>query len=109
MDEFEQEMLKIQAEVHAEDVQHEGQGPEEAYASRLAELSLTEGEVPDGKAVIKALLIRCTLWIEIMRQKCVNPLEYIDCFSTNPLAIDKAPSTNASQNSTTNYAKSEVN
>lgn len=69
VDEYEQEMLKIRAEVHAEDIQVEGQGPEEAYASRLAELSLTEGEVPDGKAVIRALLTRCTLWIEIMRQK----------------------------------------
>lgn len=62
-------MLKVQDEIHADAFQHEGQNAEEAYASRLAELSLTEGEAPDGKAVIRALLIRCALWIEIMREK----------------------------------------
>lgn len=66
-------MLKIQDEVHAERLTHEGQNPEEAYAARLSLLSLTEGEVPDGRTVIQALLARCTLWIEIIRQKYISP------------------------------------
>ena len=62
-------MLKIQSEIHAEALHHEGQNAEEAYASRFAEITLTEGEPHDGKSVVKGLLIRCTLWIEIMREK----------------------------------------
>lgn len=71
MDDLEKEMRKIQDEVHAETLTHEGQNAEEAYASRLSQLSLTEGEVPDGRTVVKALLARCTLWLEIMRQKYI--------------------------------------
>jgi len=62
-------MLKVQEEIHADAFQHEGQNAEEAYASRIGELSLTEGEPPNGKAVIRGLLVRCALWIEIMREK----------------------------------------
>ena len=35
----------------------------------LSQLSLTEGEPQDGKTVVRALLKRCVLWIEIMREK----------------------------------------
>lgn len=73
MDELEHEMLKIQDEMHAETVHHEGQNPENAYASRLSQLNLTEGEVLDGRTVIKALLMRCTLWLEIVREKYFAP------------------------------------
>ena len=58
---------EMQADLGISD--HEGQSAEEAYASRLQSLSLTEGEIQDGRDVVKALLVRCTFWLEIMREK----------------------------------------
>lgn len=53
--------------------QHEGVNAEQAYAQTLSKLSLTEGEVQDGRTIILALLVRCTLWIEIIREKFEHP------------------------------------
>ena len=69
VNDFEQQVLQIRDEIQAQEVVHEGQSAEEAYASKLDKLSLTEGEVQDGPSVVKALLYRCTLWIEIIREK----------------------------------------
>ncbi len=67
-------MKELQAEMNADMdvVKHEGKSAEQAYAEKLAKLSLTEGEVQDGQTVVLALLARCTLWIEIIREKCVR-------------------------------------
>ena len=62
--------MKIQEEMHTERVQHEGIGAEEAYADMLSKLSISEGDVQDGNTILTALLARCTLWIEIIREKC---------------------------------------
>ena len=69
VDEYEQQIKEIQEELQVTTYSHEGKTPEQAYEDKLAFLSLTEGGVQDGQTVIKALLIRCTLWIEIMREK----------------------------------------
>ena len=69
VDEYEQQIKEIQEEVHVTTYSHEGKTPEQAYEDKLAFLSLTEGGVQDGITVVKALLIRCTLWVEIMREK----------------------------------------
>ena len=71
VNELEQQMFQIRDELQAESIQHEGQSAEEAYADRLAYLSLTDGEVQDGQSVVKGLLMRCTLWIEIIREKYI--------------------------------------
>ena len=52
---------------------HEGKTAEQAYEDKLAYLSLTEGGDQDGATIVKGLLIRCTLWIEIMREKYIHP------------------------------------
>lgn len=75
MNEFEQQVWQIEAEMQAERIQHDGISAEDAYADRLGILSLTEGEVQDGDKIVQALLVRCTLWIEIIREK----YEYIEC------------------------------
>ena len=65
-------MLQIQEQMQVDTFQHDGLSAEQAYEKKLAYLSLTEGDVQDGQTVIKALLIRCSLWIEIMREKYVS-------------------------------------
>jgi hypothetical protein len=55
--------------MHAEADHHQGKTAEQAYAEKLSKLSLTEGGVQDGRTVVLALLARCTLWIEIIREK----------------------------------------
>ena len=62
-------MIKVRGDLQVDGLHHEGQSAEDYYASKLHLLSLTEGEVQDGYDVLKALLFRCTLWIEIMREK----------------------------------------
>ncbi|KAK3710043.1 hypothetical protein LTR37_010474 [Vermiconidia calcicola] len=69
VNEFEQQVWQIESEMQAERIQHDGISAEDAYADRLGILSLTEGEVQDGDKVVQALLVRCTLWIEIIREK----------------------------------------
>jgi hypothetical protein len=69
VNEFEQQVKQIQQEMETDTYQHEGKSAEQAYADKLSKLSLTEGEVQDGRTVVLALLARCTLWIEIIREK----------------------------------------
>lgn len=110
VDEYEQQIKEIQEEVHAATYEHEGKTAEQAYEDKLASIfNLAEGEVQDGITVVKALLMRCTLWIEIMREKYV-PNKYLH-FDTTSLtrSIDKAKSTNASKTTTTNSSKSATN
>lgn len=66
---MEQQVQQVQSALHAEGIEHEGKSAEEAYEKMLAQLSLTEGENRDGKTVVKALLMRCLLWIEVIREK----------------------------------------
>ncbi len=74
-------MWKIKEEVHIESIEHDSENPQEAYASRLSKLSLTEGEILDGRTVLKALIYRCTLWLEIMRQKYdIAPVWYLKIY-----------------------------
>lgn len=61
--------MQIQEEISYGGLEHEGQSAEQAYADRLHQLSLIEGGARDGQTVVKALVVRCTLWIEIVREK----------------------------------------
>ncbi len=55
--------------MHAETITYDGKSAEETYAAKLSNLSLSEGDVRDGREVVLALLARCTLWIDIIREK----------------------------------------
>jgi hypothetical protein len=81
VNEFEQQIKQMQVEMQTDTYQHEGMGAEQAYAEKLSKLTLTEGEVQDGRTIILALLVRCTLWIEIIREK----YDYVSALlSTSP-------------------------
>jgi hypothetical protein len=69
VNELEQQLQELQAGLHESYDTHEGKTAEQVYAERLATLSLTEGEVADGPTVVRALLLRCVLWLEIIRGK----------------------------------------
>lgn len=58
--------------MHAEVTTLDGKSAEEIYAERLHNLSLSEGEIMDGRHVVLALLARCELWIEIIREKYIS-------------------------------------
>jgi len=65
-------LLQIQSELHEEKLEHEGKTAEQVYAERLAQLTITGGEYDDGPPVVRALLARCLLWLEIVQDKCVG-------------------------------------
>ncbi|KAK5127642.1 hypothetical protein LTR85_006983 [Meristemomyces frigidus] len=67
--EYEDQLLQIQAELHETRIVHDGKSAEQVYAERLASLSLTESEVTDGPTVVRALLARCLLWVEVITEK----------------------------------------
>ena len=62
-------MNEIQQELHADAPTYEGKSAEDIYADKLAKLTLSEGEIKDGREVVLALLARCILWIAIIREK----------------------------------------
>ncbi|KAK5110724.1 hypothetical protein LTR62_005601 [Meristemomyces frigidus] len=66
---FERQLLEIQDQLHETRVTHDGKTAEQVYAERLEQMSLTEGEVADGPTVVRALLARCLLWVEIIQEK----------------------------------------
>ncbi|KAF2719511.1 hypothetical protein K431DRAFT_305110 [Polychaeton citri CBS 116435] len=69
---FKQQILKIQDEIHGDAskrLQESGLPAEQLYAEKLAQLSLTDGGVRDGPTVVKGLLARCILWVEIIQEK----------------------------------------
>ncbi|KAK5171326.1 uncharacterized protein LTR77_004470 [Saxophila tyrrhenica] len=72
VNEFEQQVIQIQEEMNADTIEYEGKSAEQAYADKLSKLSLTEGEIQDGRQIVLALLARCTLWIDIIREKQGN-------------------------------------
>ncbi|KAF4553338.1 Hypothetical protein D9617_7g030650 [Elsinoe fawcettii] len=63
------QLLQIQSELHAGEPLHEGKSAEEAYAERLAQISLSENTPQDGDEVVKTLLARCMIWREIIEKK----------------------------------------
>ena len=65
---YEEQLLQIQADLHESRDIHVGKSAEEAYALRLASLSLTESTIADGPTVVRALLARCLLWVEIIQE-----------------------------------------
>ena len=65
---YEEQLLQIQAELHESRDSHEGTSAEQVYAERLASLSLTESEVADGPEVVRGLLARCLLWVEVIQE-----------------------------------------
>ena len=69
MTDYEQQLLQIQSELHESRDAHEGKSAEQTYAERVSTLSLTEGEVSDGPTVVRALLARCLLWVEVVQEK----------------------------------------
>ena len=70
VNELEQQVQQVREALHEDGPAQSGKSAEEAYEKMLAQLSLTEGEVQDGKTVVSALLARCQLWIEIIKEKC---------------------------------------
>ncbi|PNS19440.1 UPF0662 protein [Sphaceloma murrayae] len=62
------QLLQIEDQLH-EKVSHEGKSAEEAYAERLAQITLSEGTVQDGNQVVSTLLARCLIWVEIIEKK----------------------------------------
>ena len=82
-----------------------GKTAEQAYAEKLHQLSLTEGEAKDGHSVVAGLLFRCLLWTEIIQEKYVKSQRSLIipvCASQLINLTDKARSTNASKTPTTN-------
>lgn len=69
VDEYKQQLLQIQSELHVTDVAHEGKTAEEVYAERLAQIHLEEGVIQSGVKVVAQILGRCLLWIEIIQAK----------------------------------------
>ncbi|KAI7585939.1 hypothetical protein KC343_g19457, partial [Hortaea werneckii] len=67
--EFERQLLDIQASLNESRDAHEGKTAEQTYAERLASLSLTEGGISDGPTVVRALLARCLLWLEVIQER----------------------------------------
>ncbi|KAK4958190.1 hypothetical protein LTR10_004616 [Elasticomyces elasticus] len=65
--EFEEQLLQIQDHLHESRDIHEGKSAEQVYAERLHSLSLHEST--DGPTVVRALLARCLLWVEIIQAK----------------------------------------
>lgn len=70
---FEAQLLHMQSQLNDKRDNHEGMTAEQVYAERLDAMSLTEGQVADGPTVVRALLTRCLLWVEIIIEKCVPP------------------------------------
>lgn len=108
--ELSQQLDAIQSELHAEGVSHEGKTAEEVYAERLAAISLCEGVEQDGPTVVKSLLARCLLWVEVIETKyAVYTFPRSSCTTlliSNPPG--KARSTNASRTSLANCSKSRT-
>lgn len=72
VDQFQAQIQQIQAQLDVSEVSHDGKSAEQAYADKLSQMSLTEGadgEIQDGRTVVKALCIRCALWSEVIKEK----------------------------------------
>lgn len=66
---FENQLLQIQSELHENRDPHEGQSAEEKYAERLRMINICETCVQPPETVVKSLLARCLLWVEIIQEK----------------------------------------
>ena len=51
---------------------HDGKTVEEAYIEKMPQLQVEEGVIQDGQVVVKTLLTRCLLWVEIVEQQYVH-------------------------------------
>ncbi|KAK4610503.1 CUB1 family protein [Fulvia fulva] len=69
VEDFRQQLLAIQDEVHFENDPHEGKTAEEVYVERLAMIQICETCQQPPEVVVKSLLARCLLWVEIIEQK----------------------------------------
>ncbi|KAK4496485.1 hypothetical protein PRZ48_012465 [Zasmidium cellare] len=67
--EFEKQLLDIQAELHESPDPHEGKSAEEVYIERMAMVQICDGCTHSPDTVVKSLLARCILWVEIIQQK----------------------------------------
>lgn len=74
VEDFRQQLLAIQDEVHFENDPHEGKTAEEVYVERLAMIQICETCQQPPEVVVKSLLARCLLWVEIIEQKYVSHL-----------------------------------
>ena len=66
---FENQLNEIQTKLHADRDPHEGKTAEEVYAERLRVITLCDSMVQEPDMVVKALLARCQLWVEIVEEK----------------------------------------
>lgn len=67
--ELEDQLKQIQAELKDAGVSHEGRTAEEAYAERLQQVHIDENHIEEGSKVVSFLLGRCLLWVEIIQEK----------------------------------------
>jgi hypothetical protein len=69
VEELEEQLKQIQAELKDSGVSHEGRTAEEAYAERLQQVHIDEDHIEEGSKVVSFLLGRCLLWLEIVQKK----------------------------------------
>ncbi|KAI5195780.1 hypothetical protein E4T39_08056 [Aureobasidium subglaciale] len=67
--ELEEQLKQIQAELKDAGVSHEGRTAEEAYAERLQQVHIDENHIEEGDKVVSFLLARCLLWLEIIQKR----------------------------------------
>jgi hypothetical protein len=66
----------MQKELHADLDLHPGRTAEEVYAERIRTITEAMNPNQDGRTVVKGLLARCLLWVEIVEQKYVVDLKF---------------------------------
>lgn len=67
--EYEKQLKQIEATLHLSVVKTDDRSPEEKYAEKLAQLCLSDDGTNVGLKLVRDLLGRCLLWIQIMDEK----------------------------------------
>jgi hypothetical protein len=68
----------MQKELHADVDTHPGRSAEEVYKERIQTITLAMNPNTDGQTVLRGLLARCLLWVEIVEEKYVATLSFRD-------------------------------
>jgi hypothetical protein len=67
--ELERQLLQIQGELHADRDPHEGKSAVEVYSERLRLIQEYPLNVQEPETMVRSLLARCLLWVEIIEEK----------------------------------------
>ncbi|CAK4026840.1 related to UPF0662 [Lecanosticta acicola] len=65
---FEKQLIEISNELHENRDAHDGKSAEAVYAERLRMVNICETCVQPPEVVVKSLLARCLLWVEIIEE-----------------------------------------